>query len=334
MKKYDIFDITKVILCVMIVAIHTNLLPKLLYPWLRLAVPLFFIISSFLLSTKINNSPSSKQKDIIKIYILRLIKLYIFWFVVLLPITIYVRRDWFNNGLYIGLLNIIIKPMISSTFLASWYLSASIIGTIIVHNIYNKVNYKVLIVLFSMIYLICCLTSSYSFLYENNNSIKSIFNILTFIQPHFSFLVSLIFILFGIIISKNLIIINKKIKPLLLVLSIIMLYIEWIVIFNINKTYNNDCYIFLMPTAILIFSSIKDIKIKVKNNRLLRQFSSFVYPLHASVAIINQKILEMIINNELLVGIINFVTTISICLICFLITKKAEKKIEILKNSY
>ena len=40
-ENYDIFDLVKLILSIMIVAIHTSLFPTILYPWLRLAVPLF-----------------------------------------------------------------------------------------------------------------------------------------------------------------------------------------------------------------------------------------------------------------------------------------------------
>ena len=54
--NYDILDLAKFIFSLMILAIHTSLFPKILYPWLRIAVPMFFIISSFLLFKKINNS--------------------------------------------------------------------------------------------------------------------------------------------------------------------------------------------------------------------------------------------------------------------------------------
>lgn len=65
-KNYDILDLIKFVFSIMIVAIHTELLPNILYPWLRLAVPLFFIISSFLLFSKINKSSKDEKWIIIK----------------------------------------------------------------------------------------------------------------------------------------------------------------------------------------------------------------------------------------------------------------------------
>ena len=69
MKNYDIFDLTKYTLSIMVIAIHSCLFPMILYPWLRLAIPLFFIISSFLLFIKINFSSKNEKNTIIKKYI-------------------------------------------------------------------------------------------------------------------------------------------------------------------------------------------------------------------------------------------------------------------------
>ena len=71
-KNYDILDLTKLILSIMIVAIHTSLLPTVLYPWLRLAVPLFFIISSFFLFNKVNNSTQDESGKIVKNFLLHI----------------------------------------------------------------------------------------------------------------------------------------------------------------------------------------------------------------------------------------------------------------------
>ena len=47
-KNYDIFDLTKFILSLFIVAIHNSIIPDILSPCARIAVPLFFMISSYL----------------------------------------------------------------------------------------------------------------------------------------------------------------------------------------------------------------------------------------------------------------------------------------------
>lgn len=48
MKKYDIFDLAKFILSISIIALHTRVFSRIIFPWVRLSVPLFFMISSFL----------------------------------------------------------------------------------------------------------------------------------------------------------------------------------------------------------------------------------------------------------------------------------------------
>ncbi|MBQ8892264.1 MAG: acyltransferase family protein [Bacilli bacterium] len=332
MKKYDILDITKLILSIMVVAIHTELFPMVLYPWLRLAVPLFFVISSFLLYSKINNSPKEEKNKIIKNYIQRLLKLYLFWFICLLPITIYIRREWFSDGLIIGITKVIIKPFVGSTFVASWYIVATILGTLIVDKLSSKLNYKILLPLFVFIYLICCGTSSYSFLLNNIAIPKALFDI--YIEPHCSFLVSLIYILFGKMLSENKFKIPNKNNLILIIIFSVLLYLEWYIVYRITGTYNNDCYIFILPVSILIFNYLKEIKIKINNSKLLRQFSNMTYPLHASTSRIVNTVLEMLITNSLIKGILNFIITIIICIIAFIIIKKLEKKYKFLKYAY
>ena len=67
--RYDIFDIVKFVLAIIVIAIHTNLFPQFLYPWLRLAIPLFFIISSYLLHVKILQNPNQEKQIINKLTI-------------------------------------------------------------------------------------------------------------------------------------------------------------------------------------------------------------------------------------------------------------------------
>ena len=259
MKRYDIFDLLKIILSFMVVAIHTELLPNILYPWLRLAVPLFFLISSYLLYTKIKNNPSENKKTIITNYIFRLLKMYLFWFIALIPFTIYVRRHWFDNGLTIGILNVILKPFMGSTFIASWYITASIIGTIIVDKLLSKVNYRILIVLFLIAYLICCCASSYSFLFQKISFLSSQKKYISIIEPNCSFIVSLIYILFGKIICEDKFRINRKTNLVLIILCSILLYIEWRIVWNLTEKNNYDCYLMIAPLCILFFNYIKSI---------------------------------------------------------------------------
>ena len=88
--RQAIFDIVKFIMALMVVAIHSSLFPMVLYPWLRLAVPMFFIISSYFFFGNLRKVETDKEKNKrLWKYVKRNLILYGFWFVVLLPYTLY-----------------------------------------------------------------------------------------------------------------------------------------------------------------------------------------------------------------------------------------------------
>lgn len=342
-KNYDILDLTKFILSIMVVAIHTSLFPKILYPWLRLAIPLFFIISSFLLFSKINNSPKEESGKIIKKFILRQVKLYLFWFVVLLPATIWFRRDWINVGGLVQSLYFIVKnTLFSSTFIGSWFITATITATFIIYKLSKKFNYKLLFVIFLIIYFVCCIVSNYSGYFEKIDFINTIYKIYSLILPSpvFSFPVALIWIFIGKMFADghiNIKINHKKIFLLILIIASGLLFMEWKFVVKITEILSNDCYVFLVPLSIIIFKLLLNIKINLKHNKLLRNMSTIVYPLHATVAqfvaILLRKYIYM---NSTLIGILNFGITLFICYFACFIIFKLEKcdKLKILKYSH
>ena len=62
-NRIAIFDIVKFFLSLMVVAIHCELFPLTLYPWLRLAVPLFFVISSYLFFGNLQKCKTVGEKN-------------------------------------------------------------------------------------------------------------------------------------------------------------------------------------------------------------------------------------------------------------------------------
>lgn len=130
-RNLDILDLTKFILALFVVATHTKLLQGVLMPWLRLAVPLFFIISSFLLFSKMNEANEDDKWNIIRKSCIRIMKLYLFWFIILLPYTLFMRKAWFDNGVITGCLTMLKHIVFGSTFPVSWYLAATAEATLI-----------------------------------------------------------------------------------------------------------------------------------------------------------------------------------------------------------
>lgn len=285
MKKSDILDLTKYILSFMIVAIHLELWPNILYPWLRLAVPLFFMISSYILFSKLNVTNEETKKVYIKNYIKRNLQLYLFWFIALLPITASVRQNWFSNGV-IGLIKYIPNVLFSSTFVASWFIVGAVWAVVILY-LTRKINWKILLMIFSLVYLICCIRSSYGYLLSSKvwsviNSYESIFT-----NPVFSFPVATFWMFIGKLFAdlrvRNF---KKSLLLIFLVLSSACLWLEWRFVIHLGGLNNNDCYLMLPPVCVCIFALIKDMKIELNNSKTLRTISTVTYPLHSSLIVV------------------------------------------------
>ena len=326
MKNYDNLDLLKFILCFMIVAIHTQLFPMILYPWLRLAVPLFFITSSFLIFKKINMEVN-REKEIIKKYFNRQLKFYFFWFVLLLPLTIYIRLEWFENGLAVGLIKFVSNLLFSSTFIASWFIVANFEGIVIV-SIFHKKRKKILYLLSLFFYILCCLLSSYiMFLNKNIFIQKMIVNYERFLPSFiFSFPVAIVYIIIGKKFSdkEEDIIVSLK-DYLFLIISCILLFIEWRICYSFTGTYNNDCYFMLLPCSYFIFKIVLSKKMYIKNSKSFRTFSVICFPLHGSLQYLITFLLKHFINNSNLIGLLSFIITLLCCYIIYLTILRLEK---------
>ncbi len=160
-KNLDSIDLLKVILSIAVIAIHVNPFGRfgeIIFPICRIAVPIFFIISSYFLFNKLSNS--SNPKEVIINFIKRNLKLYLFWFIVLLPIT-FMTREYYNYGFIEAIRKILIDFLLSSTFIASWYIMALLQSVLIVYILSKKIPDKVLLAFSMIIYLVCCLFSNY-----------------------------------------------------------------------------------------------------------------------------------------------------------------------------
>ena len=336
-EKYDIFDLTKYILSFFIVAIHTGLFPKILYPWLRVAVPLFFVMSSYLLFLKIKKNPKDESM-IIKRFVIRQLKMYIFWFIILLPVTILVRKDWFSDGVAIGIYNSIKNTLFSSSFIASWYISASIWAVVIIWKLSSKIDSKKITILCTVLYILCCIRSSYYIRISYFSLIeKTIYWFeKIFVNPIFSFPAALLWINLGKLFADGKIKFKNKEYYVLTVISAILLYFEWKLAIKYEGGYSFDCYFLLFPLVVGVFEFILRHNISIKNAYILRKISVITYPMHASIARVFMVLLNKISNNNNLVSITCFIAVIITCHLAYFIISKLSryKKLEFLKNAY
>ena len=282
-KNIDILDVTKFIMAIMVVGIHT--LGKYgIYPLFRIAVPLFFMISSYLYFSDSEKRGNTKY---LKKFCIRNIKLYIFWFTVLMPIFLSLG-GYLTGNLSFNVFKLIIKIFFGSTFVASWYISALVIGMCCIFVCDKvKLNQKIILGLTFCVYVICCLNSNYRNLMADN----SVVIIINKIYPgtmYNGFLVSLFWIALGYVFAckeKMVSDRNRKRRKIGLVISIMLLLGEHLIVTKYHMTVDNDCYFMLIPVCYFIFDNLISCGWKAKklNIKLLRKYSAIIYCVHGSL---------------------------------------------------
>lgn len=132
-------DVMKFIMAFLIVDIHVKgylITPPLIqqnvvFPIEGLAVPEFFVISSFLFFSKIRRSENKNQ--VLFHFLHRLILLYLFWIVVWSPIIL-IQKRYHHYGLE-GIVIFVRDFFFGNTFDASWFLGALIVGVPMIYGL-------------------------------------------------------------------------------------------------------------------------------------------------------------------------------------------------------
>lgn len=133
-------DILKFIMALLIVAVHSeavNEIPivyEVTNPIIMSAVPMFFVISAFLLFRKIRQSQLSGQQErgILLHFTWRLFLLYSFWMVVQFPLVIHTRH-YLSMSFLEFIYNFLLDIAFRSTFHGAWFFSALVVGTWIIY---------------------------------------------------------------------------------------------------------------------------------------------------------------------------------------------------------
>lgn len=148
-KKYDLVDVFRVFAAVSVVFIHSwpvgsysSSVGNVIVALSRYAVPFFFIVTGFFVSKSLaRRDDKAEYFRYIKKYVVRIFWLYVIWWVIYIPNTA-VRWSGKNQfasysgfELYWKLLrSYFLNFFTGSTFTGSWYLSATILGVLILFS--------------------------------------------------------------------------------------------------------------------------------------------------------------------------------------------------------
>lgn len=255
-----------------------------------------------------------------------------------MPVTIYVRKSWFDQGTAFSVYNIIKNTLFSSTFIASWFISSTIGAVFILSLIATKHNTRLLMSLFLVIYIICCLRSSYFSVFEQISAIQTFVKWyeIILVNPVYSFPAALLWVMIGKVFADGNLRFNRRVYFCITVISAALLYAEWRVVIKINGSYSNDCYFFLVPLVFSAFAIVKDSDIHISNAKKLRKMSTITYPMHASAATLISHVTGERIADPELAGLLVFLLTICCChFTCFLIFRlEKNKKLSFLRYAH
>ena len=326
------FDILKLVMSFFVVAIHMALLPEILYPWLRMAVPLFFIMTGFFFFKKLDRiSDYAQQKNAVKDFVLRNLKLYAFWTILFLPYIVYIRRDvYFGHETVFGDIFAVIRAVLfSGTFTASWYIVASIYGALIIFFLLRKLPNSVLFVIAIVLYAIASLTSAYEVIIFKSDVVKTAYDIFcTYIEvPATSFLTAVAWMICGKCFAQGMFGGTKTVYIVLSVVSAVALYAEWLFVRHLDSTINNDCYLMLMPFCIGVFGWINNCgKLNLKYAINIRRCSTIVFVTHGVVARTIVISFRKVLHIE--ATLLCYVLVIAVCICIYLFMEWLHNKCE------
>ncbi len=297
------YDILKLLLAILIVAIHSTVAGMVFRPVLRLAVPLFFIISSYLFFLKQSTLSTRKERCRgLRKYAKRILMLYLFWFVLLLPCTIY-YREWYVDFGPEKLLVIARSFFFGSTFIASWFLMASLMGVTIVWLLASwKMRNGWIIGFGAVIYVLCCLVSNYYSLFSSSPRFTAAYNgyIDIFTLPFNSFPSSILFVGIGKILAEKQFAVSNKLLWCLLFVSLVLLYVEFFITQHYCKVLYDDCFFMLPVTCTCIFMLIgqsRPCKMNVDTKKL-RSYSTVIYCCHGTILSLGHSLEHLILNGN------------------------------------
>ncbi len=333
-KNYDSFDVVKFISAIAIIAIHTQFCSAVLYPWLRLAVPLFFTISSYLFFSKVNCTVALEQRSVLILFVKRILLLYAVWFVLLLPYTLFVRREWFDDGVLWGILQMLRHFFFGSTFPLSWFLMANLIAVVIVFCC-RKIHNGLLLLVSGGLNVFCCLVSGY----------QQLFPIIALIQhtiePYigsvmFNFIVALFWVSLGKSFAEGFIQVKLIMAVITSLILLVLLYVEFTVTRDVlHLQFDRDCFFMLIPCVVFLFALLLNTvdSFRCKYAMFLRRSSVLIYIIHCPILFVVRHLLAYF---SVYSTTFNFIiTTIGAIVSSWMIIKLSEKqKFSFLKRLY
>ncbi len=304
--NYNNLDILRYICAILIIILHlrpfrpySSEVNFVFNNTVRFSVPLFFLIGGFFVG----------KKDNIKDYLKQLIKLYLIWSAIYIPVLIV---ELVNNSpeitKYISGLNIeltipiiivlipiglLIALLYTGVYYHLWYFPAVIISLFIIDKWKKKFNIKYLLIISFILLLIGSTETYWGIIPSNIQDILSYYYKYFVTTRNFLFF-GLFYVTLGYYLGTKKEVYTKY-SFIKLTLSIVLLILEVSFIHGIDRL-NSNILISNVPVVYYLFVSSIYLDSSIKNTKKLRDYSKYYYLVHP-IFILLLSILNIKFNN-------------------------------------
>ena len=268
----------------------------------RIAVPLFFMITGYFVI-----DGCLKDKNKLKKYTIKILKIYLFCIILYLPINIYMGK--FNN---ISIFSIIKDILINGTLYHLWYFPALILGIWITYYFIKKLGNRKTFITVIVLYIIGLLGDSYYGLTRNVCVLRYIYDFIFKISDY----------------TRNGLFYAPIFLYLYSVLFFIGMTIEATILHKFNLQKHDSMYILLIPTMYVLFDYL--INISNTQNLKLRNVSTIIYIFHP-LFIVGIRFISGICKVEKYIVDNNFIFYLVVAVVTTIFAFLIEKIKEVIK---
>lgn len=310
-KNRNGIDAAKFLCSILVVAIHFSPFGKAggIYEYLnygitnyvaRIAVPFFFISSGYFLFRK--TSLGSFDTGVVKQYVLRILKLYLVWSAIYLPINVYHAIN-LKRGFLRSALTYLREFLFIGSYTHLWYLNALIVAVIAVSFLlYKKVSPNCVFLLAFLLYFIGLFGNSwFGLAIPLRTAAPRLWGVLHRLKDVFAttrngIFDGFIFVSIGMLFAFYGNRIKKRAAAAGFLASMILLGFEiFLLRYCQIEMLGTDMFLFLVPAAYFFFAYVEQIEWKDKGvYKTLRVTGSLIFYTHLWVAFAVIKVVSKI----------------------------------------
>lgn len=204
----------------------------------------------------------------------RLLKLYIVWIVIYMPILL---RNLNEGNRFKENIVRFIQELLFMAPAFQWYTLALLIGMYVTVYISKKKSFKFTIFVLGLLYIVGCLGNTYLHIFNLENILKTYLSI--FLTTRNGLFFSPIFIFIGMLISKYEHQIGEKNKYIAVCIVCLIVYFLEVSLVQLNPLKNDDCSMYFTLPLVTTFICIIVLKndIKLKYSKEMRNLSTFIF---------------------------------------------------------